>query len=76
MQPGDRKQDIEAVAAANLQWMDGTMWYHAERTRVLERLLRGGELGPVMRVSAAFTFHAPDEQWLQVHAYHYVHAFE
>eukprot|EP00439_Symbiodinium_sp_Y106_P071905 s1348_g13.t1 len=43
-----------------LQWMDGTMW-----TKEIEKKLSGGELGQVLRVSASFTFMAPDEAWLQ-----------
>mmetsp|Transcript_43606 Transcript_43606/g.89870 ORF Transcript_43606/g.89870 Transcript_43606/m.89870 type:complete len:377 (+) Transcript_43606:2-1132(+) len=48
-----------------LQWMDGTMWYHSLRTKEIEKKLSGGELGQVLRVSASFTFMAPDEAWLQ-----------
>jgi D-xylose 1-dehydrogenase (NADP+, D-xylono-1,5-lactone-forming) len=56
---------IDACAAANLQWMDGTMWYHSKRTRAIEQRLWSGELGRVQRVTASFTFVAPDEAWLQ-----------
>ena len=41
------------------------MWYHSLRTRALEKRLRSGELGKVTRVSASFTFTAPDEAWLE-----------
>lgn len=53
-----------ACEAKGVQWMDGTMWYHSTRTKAIEATLRGGELGAVRRVIAAFTFKAPDEAWL------------
>ena len=56
---------IESCTKAGLQWFDGTMWYHSLRTRALEQRLRSGELGNVTRVSASFTFTAPDEAWLE-----------
>lgn len=56
---------IDACAAANLQWIDGTMWYHSLRTKELEKALRGGAYGSVRRVTASFTFKAPDEAWLE-----------
>mmetsp|Transcript_3441 Transcript_3441/g.6043 ORF Transcript_3441/g.6043 Transcript_3441/m.6043 type:complete len:361 (+) Transcript_3441:43-1125(+) len=55
---------LKACEEKGLQWMDGTMWYHSTRTKEIERKLRGGELGSVLRVSATFTFMAPDEAWL------------
>jgi predicted dehydrogenase len=54
----------QACAAAGVQWMDGTMWYHSHRTLAIEEKLRRGDLGKIDHVSAAFTFKAPDEAWL------------
>ena len=58
------KELLQACDSAGLQFMDGTMWYHSKRTRHIEALLSSGELGPVQSVSAAFTFHFPDQEWL------------
>ena len=44
--------------------MDGTMWYHSTRTAEIARLLSSGELGSVRRVHSAFTFKAPNDEWL------------
>lgn len=54
---------IKACKSKGLQWMDGTMWYHSVRTKAIEQKMK--ELGKVLRVSASFTFKAPDEAWLQ-----------
>jgi len=35
------------------------------RTKEIEEKLRRKDLGEVLRVSASFTFKAPDEEWLQ-----------
>lgn len=56
---------IKACKSKGLQWMDGTMWYHSIRTKEIEQKLRKKVLGEVQRVSASFTFKAPDEAWLQ-----------
>jgi xylose dehydrogenase (NAD/NADP) len=53
---------LEACRANNVQFMDGTMWYHSIRTRVVEQHL--ARLGDIRRVTAAFTFAAPDDAWL------------
>ncbi|KAL7550107.1 hypothetical protein ACHAWF_013346 [Thalassiosira exigua] len=48
---------INLAAERNLQWMDGTMWYHSSRTKAMEeRLFRSDDLGEVRRVSASFTW--------------------
>jgi xylose dehydrogenase (NAD/NADP) len=55
---------LDACEAKGVQFMDGTMWYHSKRTRAIEALLASGELGPLKSVNAAFTFHFPDQAWL------------
>jgi xylose dehydrogenase (NAD/NADP) len=55
---------LQQCKAANLQFMDGCMWYHSARTKAIDALLQSGELGPLRTVNAAFTFHYPDEAWL------------
>ncbi|VEU38565.1 unnamed protein product [Pseudo-nitzschia multistriata] len=66
---------LDLAASKNLQWMDGTMWYHAHRTKEMEeRLLPSSSnasgnpkpLGKVRRVSASFTWGGGglvDEAW-------------
>jgi predicted dehydrogenase len=60
----DLKKILDACEQKGVQWMDGTMWYHSQRTKHLEGVLDRGDIGPVSKVSAAFTFAAPDEAWL------------
>ncbi|KAL9185666.1 hypothetical protein ACHAXT_003443 [Thalassiosira profunda] len=51
------KSILNLAAERNLQWMDGTMWYHSKRTKVMEeKLFRDKILGKVKRVSASFTW--------------------
>eukprot|EP00927_Polykrikos_kofoidii_P007666 TRINITY_DN13153_c0_g1_i1.p1 TRINITY_DN13153_c0_g1~~TRINITY_DN13153_c0_g1_i1.p1 ORF type:complete len:364 (+),score=57.24 TRINITY_DN13153_c0_g1_i1:139-1230(+) len=52
--PQELKELITSCEAAGLQWMDGTMWYHSNRTLAIEAKLR--ELGKPQRVSAAFSW--------------------
>jgi len=59
------RQLIHDCHAAGLQWMDGTMWYHSNRTRAIESKLQA--LGRVQRVSASFTWGPGlglDEEWI------------
>jgi len=60
----DIAQLVGECKAQGLQWMDGTMWYHSTRTKAIEKTIREGDIGPVQHVSAAFTFKAPDDAWL------------
>jgi len=48
------KELIDSCQAAGLQWMDGTMWYHSNRTLAMEAKLK--EMGKVKRVSGAFSW--------------------
>lgn len=52
--------DAEAMRAAcrehGVQLMDGVMWIHHPRTAEMRRAIDAGELGPVQRVTSAFTF--------------------
>lgn len=61
------KAVLDLAAAKNLQWMDGTMWYHSKRTKAMEDLLfKSKSLGKVRRVSASFTWGGGglvDEAW-------------
>lgn len=57
--------ELTALAVSHgVQWMDGTMWYHSNRTRQVAGRLATQSLGSVRRVTAAFTFKAPDDEWL------------
>jgi predicted dehydrogenase len=50
-------RDLVAFCRArNVRLMDGFMWPHHPRTARLRQLLDGGAIGPVQRVSGAFTF--------------------
>jgi len=56
---------IDSCQAAGLQWMDGTMWYHSNRTLAMEAKLK--EMGKVKRVSGAFSWGPGlglDEAWI------------
>ena len=58
------KELFDECEKKGVQFMDGTMWYHSNRTREIEKVLASGELGPVRTVNASFTFHFPDQDWL------------
>ena len=42
--------------------MDGTMWTHSIRTKDIKSKLK--DLGNIKRVNAAFSFPAPNQEWL------------
>lgn len=70
---GGTVQELKAVldlaASRNLQWIDGTMWYHSKRTKVMEeKLFESDTLGKVKRVSASFTWGGGDfvnQEWIE-----------
>jgi len=54
-------REMAAACKANgVQLMDGVMWMHHERTAAMKRLLQEGTLGPLRRVTSAFSFNATD----------------
>jgi len=55
---------VARAAEKGVQWMDGTMWYHSARTKAIKEKLESGAIGKVQRMTAAFTFVAPSEEWL------------
>lgn len=71
------KSLLDLAAERNLQWMDGTMWYHSNRTKVIEeKLFFHGDgdccssmiMGKVKRVSASFTWGGGglvDQNWIE-----------
>ena len=51
------KSILDMASKLNLQWIDGTMWYHSIRTKEMEKILYNSDkLGKVKRVSASFTW--------------------
>jgi len=52
--------DAEEMAAASreygVQLMDGVMWLHHPRAADMQRLIRGGRLGELRRLTSAFSF--------------------
>jgi len=61
----DIKKLIAAAEEKKVQLMDGTMWYHSHRTKAIEAKIKSGDIGQVQRVTASFTWPAPNEEWLQ-----------
>ncbi|KAM3130927.1 hypothetical protein pb186bvf_016950 [Paramecium bursaria] len=61
--PEDIKAMIDACFENNVQFLDGTMWVHSKRTQDISQ--RKKELGQIRIVTAALTFKAPSEEWLQ-----------
>ena len=60
------KSILDLAQAKNLQWMDGTMWYHSNRTKAMEEQRQC--LGNVRRVSASFTWGGGglvDTDWIE-----------
>lgn len=58
----DLQQIIDACKASNVNFMDGTMWLHSIRSKEIPKRLP--DLGKIAKISAAFTFAAPNEEWL------------
>ena len=59
------EEAIQVCRDKGVQFMDGTMWVHSTRTHEIERRIASGDIGPVRRVNAAFTFKYPDKAWLE-----------
>jgi len=56
---------IQKIASEkNLQWLDGTMWYHSDRTLDIARKIEDKSIGEVKHVIASFCFKAPTDEWL------------
>jgi len=54
---GQAMDMVDACRANNVQLMDGVMWVHHDRTRLMEQIIQSGDLGELRRVTSAFTFH-------------------
>jgi xylose dehydrogenase (NAD/NADP) len=50
---------VEFCQSKGVRLMDGFMWPHHPRTRQLRKLIDSGAIGPVRRVTGAFTFLLP-----------------
>ena len=65
----DLREVIDLAQKKNLQWIDGTMWYHSNRTKVMEeKLFQSRIIGKVKRVSASFTWGGGglvDHAWIE-----------
>ncbi|MBX3178320.1 MAG: Gfo/Idh/MocA family oxidoreductase [Candidatus Hydrogenedentes bacterium] len=62
---GGIEDAIQACRDNGVQFMDGTMWLHSTRTGEIARRIASGAIGDLKRVTAAFTFKAPDKAWLE-----------
>jgi predicted dehydrogenase len=51
---------IDAYRTRQVQFMDGVMWRHHDRTAEMKNVLRSGGLGELRRMTAAFTFFGKD----------------
>jgi len=63
------KEVLDLARKNNLQWIDGTMWYHSNRTKEIENtLFKNNAVGKVKRVSASFTWGGGglvDKKWVE-----------
>lgn len=63
------KEVLDLAKERNLQWIDGTMWYHSNRTKAMEeKLFQCKVLGEIKRVSASFTWGGGglvDQDWVE-----------
>ncbi len=59
------EEAIQVCQEQGVQFMDGTMWLHSTRTHEMEQRIANGDIGPVRRVTAAFTFKYPDKAWYE-----------
>ncbi|QDT36991.1 Gfo/Idh/MocA family protein [Stratiformator vulcanicus] len=57
MNAAEGEEMIAACAEAGVQLMDGVMWLHTPRARDMRNVLDDELLGPIRRVTSAFTFH-------------------
>lgn len=59
----DLSRIVHACQRNGVQFMDGTMWPHSNRTKhIRESVLPS--LGEIRRIDAGFTFRAPNDEWL------------
>ena len=56
MDVGEAKAIVDACEKNNVQLMDGVMWVHHDRTAVIKKALKSGEIGTVRRTTSAFSF--------------------
>eukprot|EP00943_MAST-04B_sp_MAST-4B-sp1_P008061 g8061.t1 len=58
------KAILDLAQQNGVQWIDGTMWYHSNRTKVMKEHLKS--LGKVLRASASFTWGngLVDQEWV------------
>lgn len=59
------EEAIQVCREQGVQFMDGTMWLHSTRTHEIAQRIANGDIGPLRRVTAAFTFKYPDKAWLE-----------
>lgn len=63
------KEVFDLAQKNNLQWIDGTMWYHSNRTKEIEnKLFQDCSIGKVKRVTASFTWGGGglvDKKWVE-----------
>lgn len=59
------EEAIDACKENGVQFMDGTMWLHSNRTQALEKHITNGDIGDVKRVTSGFTFKAPNKEWYE-----------
>jgi len=60
MNAGEVVDMFAACRAHGVQYMDGTMWSHHPRTKQMKAVLDSGVLGPLRRITSAFTVNIPD----------------
>lgn len=59
------EEAIDVCKENGVQFMDGTMWLHSNRTQDIEQRIANGDIGDVRRVTSAFTFKAPNKEWYE-----------
>jgi len=52
----EAREMVNACEHHNVQFMDGVMWYHHPRCKQMQDVIKQGQLGPLRRVTSAFTF--------------------
>lgn len=57
---GDVREIIDVCKANNVQFMDGVMFMHNERLRMMKGAIDGGAIGEVRRISSQFSFPGDD----------------
>jgi len=56
MNVDEAREIVEVCRNSGVQLMDGVMWVHHDRTRIVKKAMSSGEIGDLRRATSAFSF--------------------